>query len=129
MGCVVLGQGGEQGETHLAHPAHKRLLLHLNALVLQQVRGLVEDLQTLGALERPVLTHHALVLKGVCQVGEVVSTRPTFVYSVCFNLQGSLLVRRRVLLLLLLVVWTMLALLLQRRSVRLQDDPVHGAVQ
>lgn len=51
MGTVVLCQRGEQREAHLADPTDKRLLLSLHTLVLQQVCGLVEDLETLGALE------------------------------------------------------------------------------
>lgn len=76
---VVLSQRGEEGEAHLADPADKRLLLHLQALMLQEVRGLVEDLQTLGALERPVMAPlQTLVLLGVREVGQVMATHPTF---------------------------------------------------
>lgn len=75
----MLGQGGEQGEAHLTHPTHKRLLLHLHTLVLQQVRRLAEDLHTLSALEGSVLVHHALVFMRVGQVRYVVATDPTLV--------------------------------------------------
>lgn len=120
MGGVVLCQGRQQGETHLAHAADKGLLLHLDALVLQQVRGLVEDLHALGALERAVLAHHALVLVGVGEVGDVVPAHPALVPPTVAYLQGRLLCLGRVLLLgvlptpmlrtptMLLVVLTML---------------------
>lgn len=78
---VMLGQRGEQREAHLAHAAHKRLLLHLHTLVLQQVRRLAEDLHTLGALEGPVLVHHALVLVRVGQVRYVMATGAALVPS------------------------------------------------
>lgn len=65
---VMLRQRGEQREPHLAHATHKRLLLHLNTLVLQEVSCLLEDLHALGALEGAVLVHHALVLVRVGQV-------------------------------------------------------------
>lgn len=114
----MLRQGREQREAHLTDATNEGLLLHLNTLVLQQVRGLAEDLHTLGALERAVLTHHALVLMGVGQVGDVMTTRPTFMASLTTDLQSWLLGLHRVL----------LSVLLQA-CVRLQDDPVHGAAQ
>ena len=73
----------------LHHPTHKRLLLHLNTLMLQQVGRLVEDLHALGALERPVLTHHALVLMRVRQVGDIMTAGRTLVSSLCGYLQGG----------------------------------------
>lgn len=75
----MLGQGGEQRESHLAHTTHKGLLLHLHTLMLQQVRRLAEDLHALGALERAVLVHHALVFVRVGQVRYVVATGSTLV--------------------------------------------------
>lgn len=47
----MLGQRGEQGEAHFANTTDKRLLLRLHTLVLQQVGGLVEYLETLRALK------------------------------------------------------------------------------
>lgn len=103
----------------------------------QQVRRLVEDLHALGALERPVLVHHALVLVRVGQVGDVVSTGPALVSSLCPYLQGGLLGLGGVLLLtmlpasvlrspaVLLAVLPMLGLLLQRRGVLLQHNAIH----
>lgn len=87
----MLGQRGEQREAHLAHTAHKGLLLHLHALVLQQVRCLAEDLHTLGALEGSVLVHHALVLMRVGQVRYVMATGSALVPSLAPYLQGGLL--------------------------------------
>lgn len=116
----MLGQGGEQREAHLADAAHERLLLHLHTLVLQQVRRLAEDLHALGALEGPVLVHHALVLVGVGQVGDVVAAGSTLVPSLAPYLQGGLLGLHRELL-------GVLGLL--QGGVRLQDDPVHRAAQ
>lgn len=75
----MLGQGGEQGEAHLTHTTHKRLLLHLHTLVLQQVRRLAEDLHALRALEGSVLVHHALVFMRVGQVRDVVAAGPALV--------------------------------------------------
>lgn len=49
--------------------------------MLQQVRRLAEDLHTLGALEGPVLAHHALVLMRVGQVRDVMATGSTLVPS------------------------------------------------
>lgn len=81
MRVVVLGQGGEQREAHLAHAAHERLLLHLHTLMLQQVRRLAEDLHTLSTLEGSVLAHHALVFMGVGQVRYVMATGAALVPS------------------------------------------------
>lgn len=75
----MLGQGGEQREAHLTHSTHKRLLLHLHTLMLQQVGGLAEDLHTLSALKGPVLVHHTLVFMRVSQVRDVVATGATLV--------------------------------------------------
>lgn len=142
MGVVVLRQGCEQREPHLAHATHERLLLHLHALVLQQVGGLVEDLQALGALEGAVLAHHALVLVWVRQVGDVVAASAALVPALAPYLQGGLLRLRRMLLLAVLLpvvrlrrlglgllrLWLLGLLLLQGR-VRLQHYAVHGAAQ
>lgn len=49
--------------------------------MLQQVCRLAEDLHTLGALEGPVLAHHALVLMRVGQVRDVMATGSTLVPS------------------------------------------------
>lgn len=116
----MLCQRGKQREAHFADAAHERLLLHLNALVLQQVGRLAEDLHTLRALERAVLRHHALVLVWVGQVGNVVATGSAFMPSVGPYLQGGLLRLDNVLL-------RMLRLL--QGGIRLQDDTVHGAAQ
>lgn len=116
----MLGQGGEQGEAHLTHTAHKRLLLHLHTLMLQQVRRLAEDLHTLSTLEGSVLGHHALVFVRVGQVRYVVATGSALVPSLAPYLQGGLLALNRVLL-------AVLGLL--QGGVGLQDDPVHGAAQ
>lgn len=116
----MLRQGGEQREAHLTNAAHERLLLHLHALVLQQVRRLAEDLHTLGALEGPVLVHHALVFMRVGQVRDVVAAGAALVPSLAPYLQGGLLGLDRELL-------GVLGLL--QGGVRLQDDPVHGAAQ
>lgn len=75
----MLGQGGEQREAHLTHSTHKRLLLHLHTLMLQQVSCLAEDLHTLSALKGTVLVHHTLVFVRVSQVRDVVATRSTLV--------------------------------------------------
>lgn len=75
----MLGQGGEQREAHLTHSTHKRLLLHLHTLMLQQVSRLAEDLHTLSALKGAVLVHHALVFMRVSQVGDIVAARSTLV--------------------------------------------------
>lgn len=68
--------------------------------MLQQICRLVKDLHALGALERPVLGHHALVLVRIGQVGYVMSTDPAFVSSLGAYLQGGLWGLARVLLLL-----------------------------
>lgn len=88
---VVLCQRGQEGEAHFADAAHKGLLLHLDALVFEEVSGLVEDLQALGALERAVMAWQALVLMGVGEVSEVVATHPTFVGRLS-SLDGGVLV-------------------------------------
>lgn len=87
---VVLCQRGQEGEAHLADTAHKGLLLHLDALVFEEVSGLVEDLQALGTLERAIMAWQALVLMRVGEVSEVVATHPTFVGQVS-NLEGGVL--------------------------------------
>lgn len=87
MGIVVLCQRREQREAHLAHTTYKRLLLHLHALVLQEVRGLVKDLQALRALERAVLAYHALVLVRIGQMRDVMAARAAFVASFAPDLQ------------------------------------------
>lgn len=116
----MLGQRGEQREAHLTHTAHKRLLLHLHTLMLQQVRRLAEDLHTLGTLEGPVLVHHALVLVRVGQVRYVMTTGSALVPSLAPYLQGGLLGLNRELL-------AVLGLL--QGCIWLQDDSVHGAAQ
>lgn len=76
----------------------------------------------------------------VCKVGDIVSTSPTLVSSLCPHLKGGLLGLGRVLLLLLTVLLSMLAvlsmlglllllLLLKRRSIWLQYDAIHGTAQ
>lgn len=77
----MLGQRGEQREAHLTHTTHKRLLLHLHTLMLQQVRRLAEDLHTLSTLEGAVLVHHALVFMRVGQVRDVMTTGSALVPS------------------------------------------------
>lgn len=77
----MLSQGGEQREAHLTHAAHKRLLLHLDTLMLQQVCRLAEDLHALRTLEGPVLAHHALVLVRIGQVRYVMTAGSTLVPS------------------------------------------------
>lgn len=47
--------------------------------MLQEVGGLVEDLQALRALERAVVPRQALVLMWIGQVSEVMATHATFV--------------------------------------------------
>lgn len=116
----MLSQGGEQREAHLTHTAHKRLLLYLHTLMLQQVRRLAEDLHTLRTLEGSVLAHHALVLMRVGQVRDVMTARSTLVPSLAPYLQGGLLGLNRVLL-------AMLGLL--QGGIWLQDDSVHSAAQ
>lgn len=66
----MLRQRGQQGEAHLAHSTYKWFLLHLITLVLQQVSGLVKDLQTLGTLEGSVLVgrRQTLVLLWITEV-------------------------------------------------------------
>ena len=134
VGGVVLGQRGEQGEAHLADTTHKGLLLHLHTLVLQEVRGLVEDLHTLGALERPVLADHALVLMWVCEMGDIVPAGPAFMASLVAYLQGGLLGLGWVLLLTVLspaMATVLLAVLtvLQSWGVWLKHNAVHGTAQ
>lgn len=106
---VVLRQRSEQREAHLAHPAHKGLLLHLDALVFQQVGGLVEDLQTLRTLERAVMARQTLMLVGVGEVREVMATHPALVGRLSGLERGVLVV-------------------LQAR-VRLEQDAVDGTAQ
>lgn len=131
MCIVVLCQRREQREAHLAHTTHKRLLLHLHTLVLQEVCGLVENLQTLCALERAVLAHHALMLVRIGQMRDVMATRTTFVASFAPHLQCRLLRLSWMLLLLLAVLLAvmllLLLLLLRLQGVRLQHDAIHGA--
>lgn len=116
----MLGQGGEQRKAHLTHAAHERLLLHLHALMLQEVGGLAEDLHALRALEGPVLVHHALVLVRVGQVRDVVAAGAALVPSLAADLHGGLL----------RLDGELLAVLrLLHGRVRLQDDAVHGAAQ
>lgn len=95
---MMLGQRGEQRKAHFTNTAHERLLLHLHALMLQQVGGLAEDLHALGALKGPVLVHHALVLVRVGQVRDVVAAGaalvPTFppdLHRGLLSLDGELL--------------------------------------
>lgn len=116
----MLSQRREQREPHLTHAAHERLLLHLHALMLQEVRGLAEDLHTLRALEGPVLIHHALMLVRVRQVRYVMTAGSTLVPSLAPYLQGGLLGLYGVLL-------AVLGLL--QGGVRLQDDSVHRAAE
>lgn len=116
----MLGQGGEEGEAHLTDSTHKRLLLHLHALVLQQVGGLAEDLHTLGALEGAILAHHALVFMRVGQVRDVVAAGSTLVPSFAPYLQGGLLGLDSMLL-------AVLGLL--QGGVLLQNHTIHGAAQ
>ena len=102
--------------------------------MLQEVCGLVENLHALGALERPVLTDHALVLMRVCEMGDIVPTGPTFVASFVAYLQGGLLGLGRVLLLTVLpssMATVLLAVLamLQSWRVRLENNAVHGTAQ
>lgn len=106
---VVLRQRGQEGETHLANPAHEGLLLHLDTLVFEEVGGLVEDLQALGTLERAVMAWQALVLMGVGEVGEVMATHTALVGRLS-SLDGGVLV------------------VLQSR-VWLEQDAVHGTAQ
>lgn len=120
MRVVVLSQGGEQREAHLTNSTHERLLLHLNTLMLQQVRRLAEDLHALRALEGPVLAHHALVLVGVGQVRDVVAAGSTLVPSLAPYLQGGLLGLNGELL-------AVLGLL--QGGIWLQDHSVHSAAQ
>lgn len=87
----MLGQGGEQREAHLTNTTHKRLLLHLHTLMLQQVGRLAEDLHTLSTLEGSVLVHHALVFMRVGQVRYIMATGSTLVPSLTSYLQGGLL--------------------------------------
>lgn len=115
----MLGQRREQGEAHLTHATHKRLLLHLHALMLQKVRRLAEDLHTLRALEGSVLVHHALVLMRVGQVRYVMATGSALVPSLAPYLQGGLLGLHGVL----------LAMLCLLQGIRLQDDSIHSTAQ
>lgn len=101
---VMLRQRRQQRESHFAHPTHERLLLYLDALVLQKVGGLVEDLHALSALEGSVLVDHALMLVGIGQVGYVVATRSAFVAALTPHLQRRLLSWQRVLLSMLAVL-------------------------
>lgn len=116
----MLSQGGEQREAHLTDSTHEGLLLHLNTLMLQQVRRLAEDLHALRALEGPVLAHHALVLVGVGQVRDVVAAGATLVASLAPYLQGGLLGLNGELL-------AVLGLL--QGGIRLQDHSVHSTAQ
>lgn len=129
MGVVVLCQRREQREAHLAHTTHKRLLLHLHTLVLQEVRCLVKDLQALRALERAVLAHHALVLMWISQMRDVMAACAAFVASFAPHLQRRLLRLMLLLLAVLLAVMLLLLLLLLLRlqGVRLQHDAIDGA--
>lgn len=104
MLVVMLRQRSEQGESHFAHAAHKRFLLYLDTLMLQQISGLTEDLHALGALERAVLTHHALVLVRVRQVRYIMAARAAFVPALAPDLQRWLLSRHGVLLAVLTVL-------------------------
>lgn len=111
--------------------------------MLQQVSGLVEDFQTLRALKRTVLTHHALVLMRISQMGDVMATRTTLVSSLAPDMQRGLLRLCRMLLLvvlltvmlllllllLLLLGLLLLLLLLLQCRVWLEDDAVDGAAQ
>lgn len=95
---MMLRQRRKQRESHFAHATHERLLLYLDALVLQKVCGLVEDLHALSALEGAVLVDHALMLVGIGQVGYVVAACSAFVAAFAPHLQRRLLGRQRVLL-------------------------------
>lgn len=100
----------------------------------QQIGGLVEDLQTLRALKRPVLAHHALVLVRISQVRDIVAARATLVPALIAHVQGRLLRLCRMLLLVVLLTMMLLLLLLRlllllESRVRLEDDAVDGAAQ
>lgn len=120
MRVVMLGQWGEQWKAHLANTTHKRLLLHLYTLMLQKVCSLAEDLHTLCALERSVLSHHALVLMRVCQVRYVMATGSTLMSSLAPYLQRGLLGLHNVLL-------AMLGLL--QGGIWLQDNSIYSTAQ
>lgn len=91
--------------------------------MLQQVSGLIEYLHALGALKRPVLAHHALMLVRVCKVGYIMAAGSALVPAFAPDLQRGLLGWHRVLL-------GMLAVLgLLQSWVGRQDDAVHSTAQ
>lgn len=104
MLVVMLRQRSKKGESHFANTTDKWFLLYLDTLMLQQISGLTEDLHALGALERAVLAHHALVLVWVSQVRYIMTACSTFVPALTPNLQGWLLSRHGVLLAVLAVL-------------------------